>query len=311
MELRKDYILDRWVILASHRKERPKEFKEKGLVKKGEVDFFAPGNEELTPPEIGRVGGADWKLRWFANKFPAVDKHGEAGIKTENKFFTFGSAYGDHEVIVETPSAVKQLWDLSVKDIKEVLKVYANRIDELSKDEKVKYVCVLKNHGVQGGTSLTHSHSQVISYNKLPEEVMAEVRACKNHEKCPYCEIILVERKSYRRCFENDYFVAFCPYASRFNYEIWVFPKKHMLNITEFGPEEFNGLAEIMKKILGKLKEVNISYNYFLHYAPQGEDLHFHIEVCPRTAVWGGFELGTGTTINSVTPEDAAEFYRK
>ena len=61
----------------------------------------------------------------------------------------------------------------------------------------------------------------------------------------------------------------------------------------------------------GKLKELGVSYNYFLHYAPQGEDLHFHIEICPRIADWGGFELGTDTTINSVTPEDAAEFYRE
>ncbi len=310
MELRKDYILDRWVVLASHRKARPKEYKEKKSLKKGEVDFFAPGNEGMTPPEIGRVGGAKWKLRWVPNKFPAVDKHGDSNIKTENEFFTFGSAYGDHEVIVETPTK-KQLWDLSVKDVKEVLKVYAGRIKDLSKDEAVKYVNVFKNHGAKGGTSLLHSHSQVISYNKVPEVVESEVEACKKYDGCPYCKIISVERKSYRRCFENDYFVAFCPYASRFNYEIWIFPQKHMLNITEFGPEEFNGLAEIMKKVLLKLKELGVSYNYFLHYAPAGEDLHFHIEVCPRIAAWGGFELCSGTTINSVTPEDAAEFYRE
>src|SRR3989344_122808 len=59
-----------------------------------------------------------------------------------------------------------------------------------------------------------------------------------------------------------------------------------------------------------KIKRLNASYNYYLHYAPQGFDLHFHIEVSPRFAKWGGFELSTGAIINSVMPEDAARFYR-
>jgi hypothetical protein len=38
--------------------------------------------------------------------------------------------------------------------------------------------------------------------------------------------------------------------------------------------------------------------------------LHFHIEVTPREATWSGFEYCSGTIINSVSPEDAAKFYR-
>ena len=69
-------------------------------------------------------------------------------------------------------------------------------------------------------------------------------------------------------------------------------------------------LAEILKKILSKLKELNMSYNFYLHYSPKKEDLHFHIEVTPRIATWAGFEFSSGITINSITPEIAAEFYR-
>jgi len=69
-------------------------------------------------------------------------------------------------------------------------------------------------------------------------------------------------------------------------------------------------LSEITKSVLVKLKEANDSYNFFIHYSPKNEDLHLHIEICPRIAVWGGFELGTGMIINSVMPEDAAKFYR-
>jgi len=309
MELRKDYILDRWVILSSGRSARPKQFQSEKK-EKARIDYFAPGNEEKTPEEIGRLGGKKWKMRWFPNKLPAVDKHNKAKIKTDDKYFTFAPAYGDHEIVVETPTT-KQLADLSVKDIQDLFKVYAQRIFEISKDKDVKYVSVFKNNGVKGGTSILHSHSQIIAYNEIPKSVRDEVEACGKHNSCPYCEILQIERKSYRRCFENEDFVAFCPYASRFNYEIWVFPKKHKLNLNEFSSEEFNNLAEIMKKILLKLKKLGVSYNYFLHYAPAGEDLHFHVEVCPRIATWAGFEIGSETTINSVAPEDAAVFYRE
>ena len=64
-------------------------------------------------------------------------------------------------------------------------------------------------------------------------------------------------------------------------------------------------------EITVKLKELNVSFNYVLHYAPQGENLHFHIEVLPRISTWAGFEFCSGIIINSVSPEDAAEFYKK
>jgi UDPglucose--hexose-1-phosphate uridylyltransferase len=60
-----------------------------------------------------------------------------------------------------------------------------------------------------------------------------------------------------------------------------------------------------------KLKKASASYNFFVHYSPVKENIHFHIEIAPRTATWGGFELSTDAIINSVMPEDAAGFYRR
>jgi len=105
-------------------------------------------------------------------------------------------------------------------------------------------------------------------------------------------------------------FVAFTPYASRFNFEVWIFPKKHVINLNELNDKELLDLAIILKKIVVKLKRLNASYNFFFHYAPKGEDLHFHIEITPRFAIWAGFEFSSNAVINSVSPEDAAKFYR-
>ncbi len=306
-EIRKDYILDRWVVISTGRGKRPKQFK-KLEAKDVEVDYFAPGNEHMTPPEIGRTGTPKkWRMRWFANKFAALQPEGQMEIRTDNTYFTFSANYGYHEIIVETPE-MKQLYDLPLKDIEELLGVYRQRITELGTKEGIKYVSVFKNHGIKGGTSIVHSHSQVAAINHVPKEIRDRVEACKRFGKCPYCDIINIEKGSLRQCFENKEFVAFAPYASRFNYEIWVFPKMHIRSLEEV--HDLKQLAEIMHKILGKLKTIGADYNYYINYAPAGEDLHFHIEFAPRLATWAGFEIGTGDVINSVAPEDAAAFYR-
>jgi len=264
-----------------------------------------------TPPEIMRVpdGKGGWKIRVFPNKFAAAEMSGDFNVKTDNKFYTFSDGYGKHEVIVETADHDRQLSDLGDEEIKEVLKVYSQRIREVSSIEGIKYVSVFKNHGKDAGTSIVHSHTQLIALNIIPPLVQEELDAIKKHGSCPYCEIIENEKKSDRRCFENGNFAAFCPYASRFHYEIWVFPKKHIKSITLMDDNMLADLAEIMKKILVKLKEANAPYNYALHYHDD-DAYHFHIEVLPRLATWAGFEYSTDMAINSVAPEDAAKFYR-
>jgi len=297
LELRKDYILNRYVIIAEKRKVRPREFHREEKIAEPKVCYFCPGNEHTTPPEIGRVEyKGKWKMRWFPNKFPFLQKNTKA--------------YGYHEVIVETAEHKKQLWDMGEKDIVGVLKVYALRIKDLEKKKGIKYVSIFKNHGREGGTSILHTHTQVAAMGYVPTLVLDEIRASHKGKKCLYCSIVKKEANSKRKAFENKDFVAFCPYASRFNFEIWIFPKKHVKDINEFNENELLNLSKILKRILLKLKKLNCSYNYYLHYAPGGKDLHFHIEITPRLASWGGFEFSTDTVINSVSPENAARFYR-
>ena len=309
--IRKDYILDRWVYYATKRKERPREFKRVDAEEETKMCFFCPNNEHLTPQEIGRLEykGA-WKMRWFLNKFPAVEKKGSANIKSK-KFFSQSDSYGAHEIIVETQHHKSQLADLPVQQIRELLEVCKLRIRELSKLKGIKYVEVFKNHGKDAGTSLLHSHTQVMALPQIPTLVMEEAEAANKHRKCLYCEIIKLESKSKRKIFETKNIVAFAPFASRFNYEAWIFTKQHKRNFEELEEEEYKDIALVLKKILVKLKKINASYNFFIHYSPDKENLHFHIEVTPRIASWGGFEISTDAVINSVLPEDVARFYRR
>lgn len=311
-ELRKDYILDRWVIISAGRKKRPKQFKKSSSAPKDAVDFFAPGNEEMTPAEIGRIPGPDgsWKVRWFENKFPAFTPEGQSFIKSANRFFTFASSYGYHEIIVETPDQDRQLAELTKEELLLVFEVYRDRINALSKLPHIKYVNVFKNSGPLGGTSILHTHSQIMATISVPPCIQDEVDASRKFVECPYCKIVDVERRSIRNCAENDTFVAFAPYASRYNYECWVFPKKHIRTMSELDDKMMKDLIDVMKHLLSKIHDLGCSYNYFIHYAPGDADLHFHITITPRIAVWGGFEITSGIIINSVPPEDAAKYYR-
>lgn len=309
--LRKDYILDRWVYYAVGRKKRPRDFKSVEIRDNSKNCYFCPSNEHLTPPEIGRVEyKGSWKIRWFLNKFPAVDKKGNPNLKPK-KYLLQGDSYGIHEVIVETQHHKSQLWDLPASHIREILEVCKFRINYLGKLKSVKYVGVFKNHGKDAGTSLAHSHTQVMALPQIPSSIREKTNAIRQYSRCPYCDIIKIELKSKRKIFETKTLIAFAPFASRFNYEAWIFTKQHKKTMEELEENELMDLASALKKILAKLKKINVSYNFYIHYSPPKENLHFHIEITPRIATWGGFELSTNAVINSVMPEDAARFYRR
>ncbi|MDD5163905.1 MAG: galactose-1-phosphate uridylyltransferase [Candidatus ainarchaeum sp.] len=318
-ELRKDYLRNRWVIIVPERAKRPMDFKkipepiEKGAEKKC---FFCPGNEQSTPPEIMRIEkNSKWEMRVFPNKFPAVDTKGDSEIKQEDDFFMHSHAYGHHEVIVETPEHGKTMADFSTAKIKKILELYISRILTLSADPKIKQVAVFKNEGKEAGASIRHTHTQIIAYNKLAETVDNEENAAMDYEKkfrkCPYCELIKTERKSARLVAETKNAIAFTPYASRFAFEVKIFPKRHVTSIVNFSDAELSDYAKIIKKIFSKLKKLNAPYNMYLHNASQGKDLHCHIKINPRLLSWGGFEYATGCVINTVPPEEAAKFYRE
>ena len=186
--IRKDYILDRWVYYAIKRGKRPHEFKSSEVKASGKNCLFCPTNENLTPPEIGRVeykGG--WKIRWFLNKYPAVSNKKNSFFKKKNffssnkNFFSESYSYGVHEIIAETSHHKSQLADLPVNQIRELLEVYRFRVKVLSRVKGIKYVQIFKNHGKDAGTSLVHSHSQVVALPQISPLINDEINAAKKY----------------------------------------------------------------------------------------------------------------------------------
>lgn len=313
-ELRKDYMLDRWVIFASERAKRPMDFvSEKSEYPVG-ICYFCPGNEHTTPPEIGRVEKrGSWVIRWFPNKFPATtDKKG--GLSSD--LLTAKAAFGRHEIITETPVHEQEFEDLPPESIVEVFDVCSSRINELSKIDGVEYVLVFKNRGRDAGASLSHPHFQVIALPSIPSLVEKEVNASREYQRkngsCILCDIVQKEMKSERKIYDDGRAVAFAPFASRFPFEVWVMPKRHVKTLDELNSDEKYSFALAVKKILLALdKMINKpSYNFYFHISPKNGDLHLHLEVCPKLSIQAGFEIGSDMYINVLLPEDAAKHYK-
>ncbi len=327
-EFRRDPVIGRWVIISTDRGKRPSSFGNIPKQEEPRMCPFCPGNESSTPPEVlaFRENGtqpnkAGWFLRVISNKYPALRIEG--GLNREPKgLYDKMNGIGAHEVIIETQNHYKDLADLSIEEIKNVLWAFRERSLDLQRDRRFKYVLIFKNHGEAAGASLEHSHSQLIATPIVPRRVQEEIDGAKKYydfkERCIFCDIIRQELSDKERII-NDYgdFIAFAPFASRFPFETWLLPKQHLTQLTDLATENYIYLAEALKDILNRLRMAlnNPPYNFIIHTAPIGEEYdevyHWHIEIIPKLTKMAGFEWGSGFYINPTCPEDAAAFMRE
>ena len=302
-EIRKSYLLNEYVIITPGRAARPRDVKEKTFIEKDPNCPFCPENidKKNILDRINKVNSRQWQVLSIKNIYPAVT--------LDNK-----KAYGTQEVIIDTPDHTKELAHLSQKNIEKLLEMYAQRTRKLAQNKKLNYILCFKNQGAKAGASITLSHSQVFATSITPDDLTEEARLKQEYQienqSCPYCDIIKQEMQRDRKIYEDNYIAAFAPYASQYHYEAWIFPRRHLDNITQLNKKENKSLARILKKILEKLDSIDASYNFFLHNVISDPNQHFYIKIQPRESVWAGVELGSGLVINSIPPEEAAKFYR-
>ena len=107
-----------------------------------------------------------------------------------------------------------------------------------------------------------------------------------------YTDIIKQEEDSERHIYADKHIVAFAPYASEFHYEAWIFTRRQLDNITRLNADELTSLSKVLKKILYKLDQHDLSYNFFMHQVVSFKEQHFYIKIQPRDSIWAGVELG-------------------
>jgi UDPglucose--hexose-1-phosphate uridylyltransferase len=235
---------------------------------------------------------------------------------------------GAHEVIIETPDAKTALEDLSIAGVAEVFASYRERIVDLDKDSRFQHIYIFKNFGPTAGASIAHAHSQLVALPLVPPLVEAKLVRAREHyarkQRSLFTDILHTERADGSRMVaENDGYVLFCPYASRFPFELAIFPKRHHPDYASCTAPELQDLAEVLRFAMQRLASIlqKPGYNLMLHTAPlrrrsterfasTRDDYCWHLELAPRFNPLAGFELGLGSFINTVFPEEAARYLR-
>jgi UDPglucose--hexose-1-phosphate uridylyltransferase len=333
-ELRFDLVSKDWVIIATGRARRPSFFKKAKKIKtrtpkancpfydmrtqKRPVLAYYKGKEALF--KLGEIP-KNWTTIVIPNKYPALLPHSELEERKEGKFYKTMNAVGFAELVL-TKDHRKHFPHFKTSEIKEVFEVYQKRYLDLMKKKFVNYISIFHNHGIEAGASQSHPHSQIITTPLIDVDLRKALVNSRNYfkkkKKCIYCEMNAWERKVKKRIvFENDLFIAICPFASKAAFQVIISPKKHLAYFEKINGEEKWALAEIFGAVMKALYRGlgDPAYNFYMHTAPcDGKDYpyyHWHWTILPKTATPAGFEIGTRMEISTIEPEKAADYLRK
>jgi UDPglucose--hexose-1-phosphate uridylyltransferase len=172
-----------------------------------------------------------------------------------------------------------------------------------------------------------HAFSQVLGTPVLPQLLEIEFRWSRahyqKHERCIYCDAVQQElQEDVRVVDQTDEFVAFCPFGSRWSYELWIIPTRHSSSFESDMGEAARvaSLASFLKTCLQRIERVSQSLHLVIHTEPNlsawkpqqdwwktlREDYHWHIEVQPDVEGKRRY-LGTeGFHFNPIPAEQAA-----
>ncbi|MFC2171516.1 galactose-1-phosphate uridylyltransferase [Acidobacteriota bacterium] len=328
-ELRRDPISGQWIIVAEHQPVTVPRNNEAYPVQADlEICPFCPGQEMKTPSEIlayapqpREPNAPGWSLRVIPNRIPVLQIEGDLekqGVGVYDRM----NGIGAHEIIIETPEHEATLSTLPEKSIEDLMSAYCDRILDLRRDERFRYILIFKNHGKAAGAKLRHSHSQLIALPVTPKRVTEEIEGAKKYyayrDRCIYCDIVQQELNDGERIVsENDGFLSIVPYASRYPFETWIIPKTHEPCFESGRKQQRLELARIFSESLQRIDNGlgNPAYNCILHTSPFGVGsnpyYHWHFEIAPRLLNVAGFESGSGFFINPTPPEKAAKHLRE
>jgi UDPglucose--hexose-1-phosphate uridylyltransferase len=324
-ELRQNFMTKEWVVIATERAKRPDQMAvhrpAKPAVAYSEKCPFCPGHEDQTPPEILRLlEGKGWKARVIPNKFAALSPDAQLDRTIHRSMRSMGG-FGVHDVIVETPDhslAIAMMTDQHVSDI---LRIYKTRYDQLSLDPRIAHITIFKNRGADAGTSLEHPHSQLIATPVISYQVRQRFQeALRHHDdfgECIFCQYVDEELEDGGRVvLESEHFVAVELFASPSPFCTHIYPRRHMASYSDISATEITDLGRVLRTLLAKLYHglENPDFNFTIRTAPAEyvgvRYFHWYMSVIPRLTRTAGFELGSGMFINTVIPEQAAEFLR-
>lgn len=300
-EVRRDYLHDYYVLIAPKRRDRPYDT---GSHDHPLVETSASPRLDLQESVYDLPGpDGDWLVRVVANKYPA--------LSSDN-----AQAYGFQELVIDTPLTNTAFGELPPEQIINVLCAYQQRSRSLKQHAHIKYVSIFRNDGYEAGASLAHAHSQIIALPFVPPRIVQESTTIEQfadeQSKDPFETILQFEKESADRIIADDVeWMSFAPYASRWQMEAWILPKRALQSIEDLTVDEITSLSQHIHRICSKLTAAGISYNLSVDQGTtEHQRLCFKIRGRNVVSPQGGFEVATDVIINVIPPESAAKWYR-
>jgi UDPglucose--hexose-1-phosphate uridylyltransferase len=297
MELRKDPITRSWVMTGDDPADSSQ--RSEGACR------FCPESSTATQLISAVPNTSGWSARSMVHPAPLYHIEGEPARRGDGIYDRMSSV-GAHEVLVENPRHDRQLWNASDDEIGQFLRLAAERILDLKRDSRIKYVSLFKDFGASAGQEFSHPTSQITATTFVPRRVLYELRAGREYfqqkERCVFCDILTQEERQASRVIEarGDY-VALGPYAPRVPYEAWILPRNHEASFERTGltkPGLRTNLAALLRRTLQRVRTVTEGFHLVLHTSPNSlhpsktlgfwktidDDYHWHIEIMPVLA---------------------------
>jgi UDPglucose--hexose-1-phosphate uridylyltransferase len=210
----------------------------------------------MTPPEtLVLPERGDWRVRVVPNLYPALERQ---------------------EVVIHSRRHVRSLAELEDDELRLVAEAWQRRAEA-----SPGYLQALVNEGREAGSSLPHSHSQLVW---LPDAPPGHGR--------PRGETIL----------QADGLDVSCPWASRLPYETVIAPVEP--DGSALTSSRLPAALVLLSRVVRRLHELEgpVPLNAWLEH--DGAD--WRLVLLPRLTILAGLELGAGVFVNTLPPEEAA-----
>jgi len=322
MELRKDPITRSWVILGS----RGDACETTGGCP------FCPETANSKKVLLRLPAQGPWQVVVVPHPDPLYRVEGDTNRRADGIYDQM-QPVGADEIVIETPEHSRRLEDLGEDQILLVMEAWRQRVEDLKRDRRFKYVSVYKNYGALAGQEGSHAHSQITATTFVPRRLLYELRAAREwfreKERCVLCDILKQEERQGKRIVDTqgDY-VAFCPYASRVPYEVWLVDRRHNYLFEQPRPgSNRKHMAALLRRTLRRIRQIAPAYHLVLHTSPNtihpkgessadywktiADDYHWHIEILPIVETRSKSYSIKEVYFNAFLPEEAAGRLRK
>jgi UDPglucose--hexose-1-phosphate uridylyltransferase len=318
-----------WVLVSPHRTARPwqGQVEEVAAAQRPAYDpdcYLCPGNE--------RAGGArtpEYASTYvFDNDFAALAPDTPPEEADRKGLLVAQSERGICRVVCFSPRHDLTLGQMPAEAIRTVVDTWVDQHVELGSLDWVRHVQIFENRGAMMGASNPHPHGQIWANERVPNEPTKELAQQRAHAEsggCLLCDYLTVELDDGERIVTgNEHFTALVPYWAVWPFETLVLPRAHAGALPELGPDQRDGLADILRRLTrryDRLFGVTFPYSMGLHQQPTDGDAHpewhLHAHFYPpllRSATVRKFMVGyelLGQPQRDITPETAAQRLRE